>query len=76
MNKVLISICFLHCAIQGEQWLSGRVLDSRPRGHGFEPHWRHCFVFLRKNINPSLTLVQPRMTRPCLTERLLMGRKE
>ena len=26
--------------------------------------------------NPSLVLVQPRKTRPCLTERLLMGRKE
>ena len=22
----------------GAQWLSGRVLDSRPRGHMFEPH--------------------------------------
>ena len=30
------------------QWLSGRVLDSRPRGHGFEPHQRHCVVFLSK----------------------------
>ena len=26
--------------------------------------------------NSSLVLVQPRKTRPCLTERLLMGRKE
>ena len=26
--------------------------------------------------NPSLVLVQPRKTRPCLTERLLMARKE
>ena len=26
---------------EGEQWLSGRVLDSRPRGRGFEPHPRH-----------------------------------
>ena len=62
--------------ITGAQWLSGRVLDSRPRGHGFEPHWRHCIVFLSKNINPSLVLVQPRKTRPFITERLLMGRKE
>ena len=30
---------------------SGRVLDSRPRGRGFEPHWRHCVVVLE-----SLTL--------------------
>ena len=24
------------------QWPSGRVLDSRQRGHGFKPHRRHC----------------------------------
>ena len=33
-------------------------------------------VSLSKNINPSLVLVQPRKTRPFITERLLMGRKE
>ena len=31
---------------------------------------------LSKNIDPSLVLVQPRKTRPSITERLLMGRKE
>ena len=62
--------------IWGAQWLSGRVLDSRPRGRGFEPHRRHCVVSLSKNINPSLVLVRPRKTRPFITERLLMGRKE
>ena len=60
----------------GAQWLSGRVLDSRPKGRGFEPHRRHCFVSLSKNINPSLVLVQLRKTSPFITERLLMGRKE
>ena len=60
----------------GAQWLSGRVLDSRPKGRGFEPHRRHCVVSLSKNINPSLVLVQPRKNRPFITERLLMGRKE
>ena len=60
----------------GAQWLSGRVLDSRPKGRGFEPHQRHCVVSLSKNINPSLVLVQPRKIRPFITERLLMGRKE
>ena len=59
---------------RGAQWLSGRVLDLRPRGRGFEPHRRHCVVSLSKNINPSLVLVQPRNTRPYITERLLMGR--
>ena len=48
----------------GAQWLSGRVLDSRPKGRGFEPHGRHCVVSLSKNINPSLVLVQPRKTVP------------
>ena len=57
----------------GAQWLSGRVLDSRPKGSGSEPHRRHCVVSLSKNINPSLVLVQPRKTVP---EKLLMGRKE
>ena len=47
---------------------------SRPRGRGFNPHRRHCFVSLSKNINPSLVLVQPRKTRPYITERLFMGR--
>ena len=61
---------------EGAQWLSGRVLDWRPRGRGFEPHRRHCVVSLSKNINPSLVLVRPRKTRPFITERLLMGRKE
>ena len=60
----------------GVQWLSGRVLDSRPRGHGFELHLRHCVVSLSKSINPSLVLVQLRQTRPCLNKRLLIGRKE
>ena len=30
------------------QWLSGRVLVSRPRGRGFEPHRRHCVVVLEQ----------------------------
>ena len=62
--------------VLGAQWLSGRVLDSRPKGRGFEHHRRHCVVSLSKNINPSLVLVQPRKTSPFITERLLMGRKE
>ena len=34
---------------EGAQWLSGRVLDSRPKGRGFEPHRRHCVVVLEKD---------------------------
>ena len=59
----------------GAQWLNGRVLDSRPKGRAFEPHRRHYVVSLSKKIYPSLVLVQPRKTRPYITERLLMGRK-
>ena len=38
----------LYIRERGGQWLSGRVLDSRPRGRGFEPHRRHCDVSLSK----------------------------
>ena len=62
--------------MEGSQWLSGRLLDSKWRGNGFEPHRHHCFVSLSKNINPSLVLAQPRKTCPYITEGLLMGRKE
>ena len=34
---------------EGAQWLSGRVLDSRPKGSGFEPHQRHCVVVLEQD---------------------------
>ena len=33
----------------GAQWLSGRVLDSRPKGRVFEPHRRHCVVVLEQD---------------------------
>ena len=52
------------------------MLDLRLRGPGFKPHSRNCVVFLSKNINPSLVLVQRGKTGPFITERLLMGRKE
>ena len=29
--------------------LSGRVLNSRPRGQGFEPDRRHCVVVLEQD---------------------------
>ena len=38
-------------------WHSGKVLDSGPRGRGFEPHGRHCVVVSCKvNVKPSLIL--------------------
>ena len=38
--------------------------------------WPHFYFPNARNINPSLVLVQPSKTRPYITERLLMGRKE
>ena len=67
------------CCVQGYTAfpeLSGKVLDSRPRGHGFEPQRRYCVVSLTKTYNPSVVLVQSRKTRPYITERFVMGRKE
>ena len=61
--------------VLGAQCLSGRVLDLRPKGRGFEPHRRHCVVSLSKNINSSLILVQLRKTCSYITERLLMDVK-
>ena len=40
------SIKGLYRTLEGAQWLSGKVLDSRPSGRGLEPHWRHCIVVL------------------------------
>ena len=33
----------------GGQWLSGRVLDSRLRDRGFEPHRCHFVVVLEQD---------------------------
>ena len=47
-NTPLVSIEVLQHTFVGAQWLSGRVLDSRPRDRGFEPHRRHCVVILEQ----------------------------
>ena len=63
---------YIDIQLMRAKWLSGRVLDLRPSGRGFDAHLRHCVVSMSKNINPSLVLVQPRKTRPFITERLLV----
>ena len=73
VNHVIIGQFYK--GILGAQWLSGKMLDLRLRGRRFELHKYHCVLSLSKNINPSLVLVQPKKTRPFITERLLMGRK-
>ena len=52
------------------------MVECLTRDRGFGPHRHHCIVSLSKNNNPSLVLVQPRKTRPYITQRLLMGCKE
>ena len=37
---------FSEASLWGAQWLSGRVVDSRPRGRVFEPQGHHCVVVL------------------------------
>ena len=59
--------------LDGAQWLSGRVLDPRPRGCGFKPHLRHWVVSLSKTHFSFEVLVQPRQTCPDITEKLLTG---
>ena len=59
--------------------LGSAVVECLTRDEG--PRVRASLASLRcghsARLNfPSLVLVQPRMTRPCLTERLLMGCKE
>ena len=48
------------------------MFDSRPRSLTAS---LFCGPWARL-VYPSLVLVQPRKTGPCLTERLLMGRRE
>ena len=40
-------ICYISSG--GAQWLSGRALDSRPKGRGFEPHQCYCVVVLEQD---------------------------
>ena len=57
------------------QWKSAWLETAEPRVQA-SPVSLRCGPWAI-HINPSLVLVQPqRKTRPCLTERLLMGRKE
>ena len=46
-----MSLCFHYTNPfkKGAQWLSGRVLDLRPKGDRFEPHQPHCIVVLEQD---------------------------
>ena len=44
------STLFAKVSIRGFRERSGSVVEySRPRGHGFEPHRRHCVVVLEQD---------------------------
>ena len=58
-----------HCVLAGWRPYDSRVIKRRQ-------YFVHHCVSLSMNINPSLVLVQTRKTRPYITERLLMVRKE
>ena len=48
-DQYLVKGCIIFFqSLQGAQWLSDRVLDSRSKGCGFEPHQRHCVVSLSR----------------------------
>ena len=49
MGKICRTVIRNQKTLEGAQWLSGRVLDSRQRGPGFEPHRRHCVVVLEQD---------------------------
>ena len=43
----------------GAQWISGRVLYSRPRGSGFEPYLHHCVVVHLSYLSTGSTQEDP-----------------
>ena len=50
--NIIVSTAILHhicMQYSFAQWLSGRVLDLRPRGRRFELHRRHCVVILEQD---------------------------
>ena len=56
MKKVLVLCYWLSAQWRlWVQWLSGRVLDSRPRDRGFEPQRRHSVVSLSKTHDSLLS---------------------
>ena len=56
-------VSYLHNMLPslGAQSCSGRVLDPRSRGCGFEPHLKHCVVFLSMTLYPLLSTRFPLM---------------
>ena len=53
--------------------LSGRVLDSRSRGCGFEPRERHCVVALKMTLYHLLSTGSTQEDRSVMSEKVLIG---
>ena len=53
-----------------------KVTLRRPHGNGDLDIVRTSYTRRKANVTEALVLVQPRKTRPFITERLLMGRRE
>ena len=50
LPRILASDSLFRGVKNSIRWgLRGRVLDSRPRGRGFEPHRCHCVVVLEQD---------------------------
>ena len=61
--------------IFNNKWCYSEACSRVQLNYGDSPASLRCGPWAR-HIYPSLVLVQPRKTRPYITERLLMGRKE
>ena len=84
-TQLTVFHCFAHCLLPGRAFASLYALlfleKEAEIGGRVEVEVRASAASLRcgpgaRHLYPSLVLVQPRKTRPCLTEILLMGRKE
>ena len=72
LKTLILAIFYIVCISSVVECL------TRDQGVGDLASRRHCVVVLEQDtfIPALLVLVQPRNTRPCLTERLLMGLTE
>ena len=57
----------------GAHWLSGKVLESRPKGPRFKPHRRHCVVSLSKTHLILLSTGSTQEDLSIMTEKKLTG---
>ena len=73
-EKNFLSYLLVSLKVIGTQWLRGGVLGFRPRSCGVKPNWTHCIVSFSKTLYPLPSFVQPRKTRPDMTEKVLTGR--